>query len=103
MSVILDLPEKEAFPKKDSDGVLCVLKSSTKSNKYVVKHLLTFVSNILAFVHIKKENYSHFFRSNLTLTLTMSSVSPLMSFKYEQIEALKKWWEKTYYMSLYDV
>ena len=63
MAAILYLPENKAFPEEDLGGVLCVV--------------LTFV--VLTFL-----------MSNLTLTFKMTSVSPLINFNCEQMEALKK-------------
>ena len=80
MAAILDFTRKRGFPQEDSARVSCdVLNSSTESN-YVEKHFLTFVSNkYFGIVHSKMQ-IIHIFRSNLTSTLQMTSVSPLMIF-----------------------
>ena len=55
-----------------------------------------------AFESLKNAN-DLYFMSNLTLTLKMNSVLPLMNLRCEKIESPKKKCEKTYYMWLYDV
>ena len=59
---------------------VCFLYSPTESN-YVEKHLLTFCSiKYFGIFHLKIQ-IIHIFSSNyLTLTLKMTSVSPLMNF-----------------------
>ena len=81
---------KQGFPQGGFGKGLCgVLNSSTESN-YVEKHFLTFVSiKYFGIAHLKSKLLT-FFRSNLTLTLKMTSLLPLMNFNCEQIEALKK-------------